>query len=379
MTTLLPPDDPAATLATNTPVPGTTAPLTRSAPRPGSSPTTLRDVRQEIPRDLLEPDTGRAVRSLVRVAAQVAIATAFAAVVWAQGWWLLAPVSWLVGSIAACALFVAGHDCGHGSLLRSRRAMNAIGHVTMAPVLYPFWAWKYSHDAHHRHTNLLDREGEGVYFDNAWNPYLVEQFEEVRSRSAVQGGIYRFTRVLPPLGSLGHLLGYHWMPKGFREGRHRTRVLRSMAFTVVFDAAIVAVILAATGNPLAVLHFWLLPALGFHVWMALYTYLHHTSDDVEFHHADTWNPFAAQMDGTINVLAPRWLSFLHLNIDVHIPHHVSTRIPSYHLRSANEALKAGTWGHVMRERPLSLRYLRAQVRSCHLWSDADRGYRRFSG
>ncbi len=343
------------------------------------TPTTLRDVRLEIPRHLLEPDRRRAAGTIARVAAELVVATALAAVVWAQGWWFLAPVSWLVGSIAMTGLFVLGHDCGHRSLLRSDRAMVLIGHLSLSPVLYPFWAWKYSHDAHHRHTNLLDRpEGAGVYFDNAWNPYVVEEYARLRREGdKATRAIYRTVRAAPPIGSLLHLLGYHWLPGGFRAGRHRTRVLRSMAFAVVMDAAIVAAVVAATGSWLAVLHFWLLPAIGFHLWMALYTFLHHTSDDVTFLHRDEWNPFAAQVDGTLNVLAPRWLSYLHLQIDVHVPHHVSTRIPSYHLRAANAALAEGTWGHHVRERRMTLRYVRDQVRACHLWSDERTGYQRF--
>ena len=342
-----------------------------------AAPTTLRDVRLEIPRGLLEPDTGLALRTLVRVAAQVVVASAVAALVWAEGWWLAAPLSWALGSIAMCALFVAGHDCGHRSFLRSDRAMEIIGHVTMSPVLYPFWSWKYSHDAHHRHTNLLVR-GEGVYFDNAWNPYVVGSYLDVRAKSRLAAATYKLTRIFPPVGSFLHLLAYHWWPPGFRAGRHRNRVIRSIVITTAVSGAIAAGLWIGLGSPLAVLHFWLIPALGFHAWMALYTFLHHTSDDVTFLTEDAWNPFAAQMDGTVNVHSPRWLSYLHLAIDVHIPHHVSTRIPSYHLRAANDALAAGTWGDVMRERPLTLSYLRQQVRSCHLWADEGDRYRRFT-
>ncbi len=350
-------------------------------------PTTLRDVRQEIPRELLEPDSGLAAKSLLRVAVQVVVAASVAAVVWAgMGgalagpralWFLLAPVSWAVGSIAMCALFVAGHDCGHRSFLRSNRAMEIVGHICLSPVLYPFWSWKYSHDAHHRHTNLLMR-GKGVYFDNAWNPYRVDNYLDVRSRSRLAAGVYKLTRLFPPVGSFLHMLAFHWYPGSFRAGRHRNRVIRSIVVTTAAAALISGVTWSLAGSPLAVLHFWLIPAVGFHAWMALYTFLHHTSDDVTFLAEDQWNPFAAQMDGTVNVLAPRWLSYLHLAIDVHIPHHVSTRIPSYHLRRANDALLAGTWGHHMRERQMTVPYLRAQVRACHLWCDERDNYRRFS-
>lgn len=337
----------------------------------------MREVRLDVPRALLEPSTPRAVATLALVAGQVAAASALAAVVWANGWWALAPLSWFVGAIAATALFVVGHDCGHRSLLASDRAMRMIGHVTLGTVLYPFWGWKYSHDAHHRHTNLLDR-GEGVYFDNAWNPWLVDDYRRTEADSTIGAALYRLTRWCPPVGSLAHMIAYNWLAWQFRPGRHRRRVRFSAAFTALVAVGLTVGLWVGFGSPLAVLHFWLLPALGFQAFMALYTFLHHTADDVTFLHTDDWNPFRAQMDGTINVFAPRWLSFLHLNIDVHIPHHVSTRIPSYHLRAANAALRDGRWGAVMRERRLTPRYVWSCIASSHVWCDDRVGYRRFA-
>ena len=336
----------------------------------------LRDVRAVIPAELKRPDRRRAAGVLALVAAETVVATAMAAVVWAQGWWFVAPLSWVVGSIAACSLFVAGHDCAHGSFLRSRRAMEVIGHLCMAPVLYPMRAWKYSHDAHHRETNRLGG-GEGIYFDNAWSPRSEGDYRRLRLDAKPLAALYRLVRLLPPVGSFLHLMGYHWRPALFRP-HHRRRVVRSMAITLVIDAVIVGAIWAGTGSVLAVAHFWLLPALGFHAWMALYTFLHHTADDVVFLDADRWTPIAGQLDGTVNCLAPRWLSFLHLNIDVHIPHHVTTSVPSYHLRAANEAIQASEFGDRMTERRMTLRYLRRTVRDCQLWRVDEDSYARFA-
>ena len=349
--------------------------MTQDRREPAPAPR-LRDVRAVIPEELKQPDRRRAAGVLALVAAQVVVATVLAAVVWAQGWRLAAPLTWVLGSIAACSLFVAGHDCAHGSFLRSRRAMEVIGHLCMAPVLYPMRAWKYSHDAHHRETNRLGA-GEGIYFDNAWSPRSEVDYSRMQRDDKALATLYRVVRWAPPVGSFLHLIGYHWRPGLFRA-HHRRRVLRSMAATVIIDAVLVGVIWAATGSVLAVAHFWLLPALGFHAWMALYTFLHHTADDIVFLDTERWTPIAGQLDGTVNCLAPRWLSFLHLNIDVHIPHHVTTSVPSYHLRAANEAIRASEFGPRMTERPLTLAYLRRTVRGCQLWrSDGDQ-YARFA-
>lgn len=330
----------------------------------------------EIPKDLFEPDLGLAIRTLVRVAAQVVVSSAFALIVWRSGWWFAAPVSWALGSVALCALFVAGHDCGHRSLLRNDRVMQVLGHIFMAPVLYPFWSWKYSHDAHHRDTNLLDL-GEGVYFDNAWTPYLTERYLDAQEHRRPVTWIYKAGRLVIPLGTTLHLLWVMWMPQKYRPGRHRNRVVFSMAFTAAMFVGIATALWAGFESPLAVMHFFLVPALMAQCWLSMYTYFHHTATDVKYRHAAEWNPFVAQMDGTINAFTPRLISYLHSNIDVHIPHHVSPKIPSYHLRAANQALRAGSWGHLMRERKLTIRYMAQMVRSCHLWSDERDGYVRF--
>ncbi len=341
----------------------------------GAAPTTLRDVRQAIPPELRRPDHRKAIGVITLVVAQVVVAIAGASLVWATGWWLLAPVSWAISSIVMCALFVIGHDCAHGSLLRSRGTMHVIGHITLSIVGYPYWGWKYSHDGHHRHTNQLGR-GDDVYSDNAWNPELFDVYGGLGRPSRF---VYRACRTFPPLGSFLHMLAYCWPPSRFRAGRHRRRVTLSVVIAVATIAAIVAGLWLGLGSPLAVLHFWLIPAVAFHAWMALYTYLHHTADDITFHESEEWNPFRAQVEGTVNVFAPRWISALHLNIDVHVPHHVSTSIPSYHLRAANAALSDSEWGPHLRERRLTIGYLYAQIAGCGLWSIADSGYRRFTG
>ncbi len=336
----------------------------------------LQDVRAVIPAELKQPKRSRAVGALAVVAAQVVVATALAGVVWAQGWWFAAPLTWVLGSIAACSMFVAGHDCAHSSFLRSRRAMEIIGHLCMAPVLYPMRAWKYSHDAHHRETNRLGG-GEGVYFDNAWSPRNVGDYQRMLVDDKPNAVLYRIIRLVPPVGSFFHLLGYHWRPSLYRP-HHRRRVARSIVATLAIDAVVAGAIWTFTGSILAIFHFWLLPALGFHAWMALYTFLHHTADDIVFLEPERWTPIAGQLDGTVNCLAPRWLSFLHLNIDVHIPHHVTTTVPSYHLRAANEAIRASEFGSRMTERRLTISYLRQTVRTCQLWRSDHDDYVRFA-
>ncbi len=53
----------------------------------------------------------------------------------------------------------------------------------------------------------------------------------------------------------------------------------------------------------------------------------------------------AQLAGTVHCDFPAWVEFLTHDISVHVPHHVSSKIPWYNLRKANESLRAN-WGQV---------------------------------
>jgi hypothetical protein len=50
--------------------------------------------------------------------------------------------------------------------------------------------------------------------------------------------------------------------------------------------------------------------------------------------------------GTVDCEYPRWVEFLCHDISVHVPHHVSSKIPWYNLRKANDSLKQN-WGEYM--------------------------------
>lgn len=67
------------------PLPEMTLTMIHDRREPASAPR-LRDVRAVIPAELKAPDARRATGVLALVAAQVVVATALAAVVWAKGW-----------------------------------------------------------------------------------------------------------------------------------------------------------------------------------------------------------------------------------------------------------------------------------------------------
>ena len=53
------------------------------------------------------------------------------------------------------AIFVLGHDCGHGSFSAYSWVNDIVGTILHSFILVPFYSWKLSHRAHHKNTGMF--------------------------------------------------------------------------------------------------------------------------------------------------------------------------------------------------------------------------------
>ena len=65
---------------------------------------------------------------------------------------------WFVQGTFFFALFVAGHDCGHGSFSRYPLLNDIVGTLTHGFLMVPYYPWKLSHHNHHKFTGNIDRD-----------------------------------------------------------------------------------------------------------------------------------------------------------------------------------------------------------------------------
>ena len=56
------------------------------------------------------------------------------------------------------ALFVLGHDCGHGSFSTSSLINDLTGNLLHGFILVPYYPWKVSHRHHHKNTGNIDKD-----------------------------------------------------------------------------------------------------------------------------------------------------------------------------------------------------------------------------
>lgn len=319
----------------------------------------LSDVTQTIPKECFRIDSRKAYTGLFINVAVVVLT--YAALVF-NPWFWLTPLLWVIAGTALTGFFVLAHDCGHRSFSASRRVNDFIGHLFMLPLLYPFHGWRVHHNQHHAYTNH-------VKLDNAWRPISVADFPGL---SPALQSAYRSARGYGWwIASIFHQANLHFRPS-LARAKDQADVRFSVTLVVLF-AFILFPGLLWIGGPWAVIKYWLMPWLVYHFWMSTFTLVHHTQPDIPFYNDNTWNPVIAQLFSTVHCRYPFWVEFLCHDINVHIPHHVSTAIPSYNLRAAHEALKSN-WSPYMHERKFTWQMMQKIVQDCHLYDET--GYYR---
>ncbi|MBP7282057.1 MAG: fatty acid desaturase [Leptospiraceae bacterium] len=338
---------------------------------------TLSEIKKTVREDCFKPNPVKASLFLLFGLIQFLFAGAFSFVVWSLDYAALFPLSWFVMGFVFTSLFVLGHDCAHESLTGKKWLNSFLGHILFIPTFYPYYAWKYSHAAHHQHTNELYAPENTVYFDNAWIPMTVNQYKTLKKQSYLLAALYKITRLFIPLGSLMHNLIYHYIPSKFKKD-HKENVYFSYLFLFLAVIVIGTSIYFVTRSIFALFHFWVIPAFFFQFWMSLYTFLHHTSEDMSFYPQSEWNQYRGQIKSTTNYKMPKWISSLHFHIDIHIPHHLNIKIPSYMLLAAQKDLNNSKYSEDIQEEFFTWKHYFRVIRNCNLWDENKKGYVRFS-
>jgi acyl-lipid omega-3 desaturase len=307
-----------------------------------SLPFTLQDVRNAIPAHCFQPNLGR---SLAYFFQDVGLITLFYGLaiqldhsVFASlgpVWGFLAqllfwPLFWFVQGTLFWALFVVGHDCGHGSFSRHRWVNHLFGHLSHSPILVPYHGWRISHRTHHANTGNIDT-------DESWYPVTESRY---RAMTWVEKlARFHLILLLYPLylfkRSPGKQ-GSHFLPGSplFRASE------KSQVLTSTICCGLMLVLLAGLGWQYglgALVKFYVMPYLVFVVWLDLVTFLHHTDADIPWYRGRDWY----FLKGALSTIDHDYgiINSIHHNIGTHVTHHVFLSIPHYHLLEATEAVK----------------------------------------
>jgi acyl-lipid omega-6 desaturase (Delta-12 desaturase) len=311
----------------------------------------LKDIIRSIPKEYFLKDARKAWTKVVVNTALVAL-----------GYWSLAvapiyllPLCWIFTGTALTGFFVIAHDCGHRSFSNRRWVNDLVGHIALLPILYPFHSWRHLHDKHHKHTNKMD-------VDNAWQPLRPELYDELPTIERV---VYRAMRErLWFIGSIFHWALIHFKRSNYRNEQQWKDAQFSNAVVIIAGAIGLPLLVAMTGVT-GLINFWLMPWMVYHFWMSTFTIVHHTLPNIPFQEPENWNEAESQLFGTVHCDYPRWVEFMCHDINVHIPHHISTAIPSYNLRKVHRHFQ-GIWGSQLIERKFNWALMQ-EVNDCHLY------------
>ena len=321
--------------------------------RKSELPFTLQDLKAAIPASCFEPSTGR---SLAYFFLDIGIITGLYALAATLDSWFFFPIFWFLQGTMFWALFVVGHDCGHGSFSKHKWLNNLIGHLSHTPILVPYHGWRISHRTHHQNTGNIDT-------DESWYPVSESYYEQM----AWYEKLLRFHMILflYPLylfkRSPGKQ-GSHFNPNSplFRPSE-KWDVLTSTTLWLLMVAFLGG--LTYQFGWLFLVKYYLAPYLVFVCWLDLVTFLHHTDAEIPWYRGDDWyflKGALSSIDRDYGVFNP-----IHHDIGTHVAHHIFLGMPHYHLRTATEAIKPILGEYYRESKEPIWQALWKSYRSCH--------------
>lgn len=296
--------------------------------RSSELPFTLKDLKAAIPDKCFEPIVGRSLAYFFLDLGMIAGLYFVAAII--DTWWFL-PFFWFAQGTLFWALFVVGHDCGHGSFSKQKWLNNLIGHLSHTPILVPYHGWRISHRTHHANTGNIET-------DESWYPVTESKYNAMTWPEK----LVRF--YLPLLAYPVYL---------FRRSPSRPGGSHFSPASPLFKPSEKWDVLTSTGCLIGMVCFlgWLgyhygfgflmtyyvVPYVIFVIWLDLVTLLHHTEADIPWYSNEDWfflKGALSTIDRDYGIFNP-----IHHDIGTHVAHHIFLSIPHYHLRTATEAIK----------------------------------------
>ncbi|KAG6760091.1 hypothetical protein POTOM_036592 [Populus tomentosa] len=291
----------------------------------------LADIRAAIPKHCWVKNPWRSMSYVVR---DVAVVCGLAVAAAYFNNWVVWPLYWFAQGTMFWALFVLGHDCGHGSFSNNPKLNSVVGHLLHSSILVPYHGWRISHRTHHQNHGHVEN-------DESWQPLSEKIYKSLDNVTRT----LRFTLPFPMLAYPVYLWsrspgkkGSHFHPDSdlFAPNERKDVITSTACWTAM--AALVACLSFVMG-PVQMLKLYGIPYWIFVMWLDLVTYLHHHGHDekLPWYRGKEWS----YLRGGLTTLDRDygWINNIHHDIGTHVIHHLFPQIPHYHLIEATEAAK----------------------------------------
>jgi len=255
-------------------------------------------------------------------------------------------------------MFVVGHDCAHQSFSKWRGLNEVIGTLSMMPLAFPYNGWEVTHNHHHAFANHMSK-------DELWKPLRKEEVDKMPQWKKVF--LYYFYGPLFFQSSIFHHAYHFFLP--FVSSKNRIGVIRS-----IVCATLGTMLSIYTASKLgSVISLWIIPFLVFQFWLSTFTYFHHRNPrGAGWKDGEDWTKLYGGFFATVHVDYPSWIEFLTLDINWHVPHHISALIPWYNLRKCTYALMK-EYGNLIHSEEFGWKLWRETTTGCHVY-DPKKGY-----
>ncbi|KAM7496437.1 hypothetical protein LguiA_020851 [Lonicera macranthoides] len=318
------------------------------------------EIRAAIPKHCWVKDPWRSLSYVIR---DVLVVFGLMALVIYFDNWTVWPLYWVAQGTMFWALFVLGHDCGHGSFSDNPYLNNVVGHILHSSILVPYHGWRISHRTHHQNHGHLEK-------DESWVPLSENIYKSLDDRT-------KFLRFKVPFPLFAYPI-YLWRRSPGKQGSHfnpysnlfhpseRNYVITS---TVCWTLMLVLLVyLLNVVGPLQMLKLYWIPYFIFVVWLDAVTYLHHHGYEqkLPWYRGKEWS----YLRGGLTTVDRDYGIFnnIHHDIGTHVIHHLFPQIPHYRLVEATKAAKP-VLGKYYREPkksgPIPFHLINNLVRSIH--------------
>jgi omega-6 fatty acid desaturase (delta-12 desaturase) len=244
----------------------------------------------------------------------------------AVSYWLMLPLAILASGFLA-RIFIIFHDCGHGSFFRSRLSNDITGAIAGVLTLTPYLHWRWQHALHHGTSGNLDKRGAG----DIWTLTVREYREASRGKRLA----YRLARnpfVLFVIAPLYIFVVHQRLSSTLAAARERRSVRRTNVAILVVAAALGYIVGFKAYLLIQLTVLWFTSAAG--IWLF---YVQHQFEGAYWERSRMWDYTAAALEGSSFYKLPRVLQWFTGNIGFHHIHHLSPRIPNYHLERCHES------------------------------------------
>lgn len=241
-------------------------------------------------------------------------------------YWLTVPLVIVAGGLLV-RIFIIFHDCTHTSFFQSRRANELIGFITGVLSFTPYHHWKWEHSIHHAHSGDLDGRGLG----DVWT-LTVEEYLAASRMTRLRYRLNRHPIVLFVIAPIVLFLVLHRIPSAKASPKAKASVHYTNLAIVAMGVGLSLVFGWQTYLVLQLSILFIGAAAG--VWLF---YIQHQFEGVAWERNEEWDFAEAALQGSSFYKLPKILQWFSGNIGFHHIHHLSPRIPNYHLEKCHDS------------------------------------------